>query len=82
MLIVQEYLRNNCNPGIMEEVIKADLVFSDALDVDFELRDDVWDDIDDEKLVFASNFASRELVFPYAFDLLSGIILSPYERMA
>nr|XP_010301135.1 PREDICTED: probable ATP-dependent DNA helicase HFM1 [Balearica regulorum gibbericeps] len=32
-----------------------------ALDVDFELRDDVWDDIDDEKLVFASNFASREL---------------------
>ena len=35
--------------------------FSDALDVDFELRDDVWDDIDDEKLVFASNFASREL---------------------
>ncbi|KAM6077801.1 putative ATP-dependent DNA helicase HFM1 [Theristicus caerulescens] len=34
---------------------------SNALDVDFELRDDVWDDIDDEKLVFASNFASREL---------------------
>nr|XP_009478880.1 PREDICTED: probable ATP-dependent DNA helicase HFM1 [Pelecanus crispus] len=34
---------------------------SDALDVDFELRDDVWDDIDDEKLVFASSFASREL---------------------
>lgn len=31
------------------------------LDVDFELRDDVWDDIDDEKLVFASNFANREL---------------------
>lgn len=37
------------------------LVFSDVLDVDFELRDDVWDDIDDEKLVFASNFANREL---------------------
>ncbi|KAM9621205.1 putative ATP-dependent DNA helicase HFM1 [Morphnus guianensis] len=34
---------------------------SDALDVDFELTDDVWDDIDDEKLVFASNFTSREL---------------------
>ncbi|XP_059678055.1 probable ATP-dependent DNA helicase HFM1 [Gavia stellata] len=34
---------------------------SNALDVDFEWRDDVWDDIDDEKLVFASNFASREL---------------------
>ncbi|XP_014794444.1 PREDICTED: probable ATP-dependent DNA helicase HFM1 [Calidris pugnax] len=34
---------------------------SHALDVDFELRDDVWDDIDDEKLVLASNFASREL---------------------
>ncbi|XP_009466634.1 PREDICTED: probable ATP-dependent DNA helicase HFM1 [Nipponia nippon] len=34
---------------------------TNALDVDFELRDDVWDDIDDEKLVFASNFASREL---------------------
>ncbi|KAM9283124.1 LOW QUALITY PROTEIN: putative ATP-dependent DNA helicase HFM1 [Morus bassanus] len=34
---------------------------NNALDVDFELRDDVWDDIDDEKLVFASNFASREL---------------------
>ncbi|XP_056212401.1 probable ATP-dependent DNA helicase HFM1 [Falco biarmicus] len=32
-----------------------------GLHVDFELRDDVWDDIDDEKLVFASNFASREL---------------------
>ncbi|XP_009952005.1 PREDICTED: probable ATP-dependent DNA helicase HFM1, partial [Leptosomus discolor] len=34
---------------------------SNALDVDFELRSDFWDDIDDEKLVFASNFASREL---------------------
>ncbi|XP_050757300.1 probable ATP-dependent DNA helicase HFM1 [Gymnogyps californianus] len=34
---------------------------SNALDVDFELGDDVWDDIDDEKLVFASNLASREL---------------------
>ncbi|XP_030349466.1 probable ATP-dependent DNA helicase HFM1 [Strigops habroptila] len=34
---------------------------SNALDVDFELRDDVWDDIDDEKLVFASNFDSRDL---------------------
>lgn len=29
--------------------------------MDFELTDDVWDDIDDEKLVFASNFTSREL---------------------
>ncbi|XP_009870563.1 PREDICTED: probable ATP-dependent DNA helicase HFM1 [Apaloderma vittatum] len=29
--------------------------------LDFELREDVWDDIDDEKLVLASNFASREL---------------------
>lgn len=29
--------------------------------MDFELRDDIWDDIDDEKLVFASNFVSREL---------------------
>ena len=35
--------------------------FSDGLHVDFELRDDVWDDIDDDKLVFASNFAGREL---------------------
>ncbi|XP_064284382.1 probable ATP-dependent DNA helicase HFM1 isoform X5 [Passer domesticus] len=34
---------------------------SNALNVDFELRDDIWDDIDDEKLVFASNFVSREL---------------------
>ncbi|XP_028940943.1 probable ATP-dependent DNA helicase HFM1 [Antrostomus carolinensis] len=34
---------------------------SNILDVDFAMRDDVWDDIDDEKLVFASNFASREL---------------------
>ncbi|XP_064928684.1 probable ATP-dependent DNA helicase HFM1 isoform X1 [Columba livia] len=34
---------------------------TNVLDVDFELRDDVWDDIDDEKLVFASNFANREL---------------------
>ncbi|XP_063263555.1 probable ATP-dependent DNA helicase HFM1 isoform X1 [Prinia subflava] len=34
---------------------------SNALDVDFELGDDIWDDIDDEKLVFASNFVSREL---------------------
>lgn len=29
--------------------------------MDFELTDDVWNDIDDEKLVFASNFTSREL---------------------
>ncbi|KAJ7410423.1 hypothetical protein WISP_108614 [Willisornis vidua] len=35
---------------------------SNALDVNFETRDDIWDDIDDEKLVFASNFVSRELV--------------------
>lgn len=28
--------------------------------MNFELRDDIWDDIDDEKLVFASNFVSRE----------------------
>ncbi|XP_054021392.1 probable ATP-dependent DNA helicase HFM1 [Dryobates pubescens] len=34
---------------------------SNALDVDFELNSDVWDDIDDDKLVFASNFATREL---------------------
>ncbi|XP_066048584.1 probable ATP-dependent DNA helicase HFM1 isoform X3 [Chamaea fasciata] len=34
---------------------------SNALNVDFELRDDIWGDIDDEKLVFASNFVSREL---------------------
>lgn len=29
--------------------------------MDFDLRDDIWDDIDDEKLVFASNFVSIEL---------------------
>lgn len=29
--------------------------------MDFELGDDIWDDIDDEKLVFASNFVSKEL---------------------
>ncbi|KAM6262669.1 putative ATP-dependent DNA helicase HFM1 [Porphyrio hochstetteri] len=40
---------------------KSRSCFSDALDVEFELRDDVWDYIDDEKLVSASNFASREL---------------------
>ncbi|XP_035756812.1 probable ATP-dependent DNA helicase HFM1 [Egretta garzetta] len=40
---------------------KSRSCFSDALDMDFELRDDVWDDIDDEKLLLASNFASREL---------------------
>ncbi|XP_054240257.1 probable ATP-dependent DNA helicase HFM1 [Indicator indicator] len=34
---------------------------SNALDVDFELNSDVWDDIDDDKLVFASSFATREL---------------------
>ncbi|XP_014106062.1 PREDICTED: probable ATP-dependent DNA helicase HFM1 [Pseudopodoces humilis] len=34
---------------------------NNALNVDFELRDDIWDDIDDEKLVLASNFVSREL---------------------
>ncbi|XP_041886174.1 probable ATP-dependent DNA helicase HFM1 isoform X4 [Corvus kubaryi] len=34
---------------------------SNSLNVDFELRDDIWDDIDDEKLLFASNFVSREL---------------------
>ncbi|XP_068055958.1 probable ATP-dependent DNA helicase HFM1 isoform X1 [Anomalospiza imberbis] len=39
---------------------KSRYCFSDALNVDFELRDDIWDDIDDEKLVFASNFVSRE----------------------
>lgn len=40
--------------------------------MDFELRDDIWDDIDDEKLVFASNFVSGELgkvistnIFPF-----------------
>ncbi|XP_015491522.1 probable ATP-dependent DNA helicase HFM1 isoform X5 [Parus major] len=40
---------------------KSRYCFSDALNVDFELRDDIWDDIDDEKLVLASNFVSREL---------------------
>lgn len=40
---------------------KSRFCFSDALDVDFELREDVWDDIDDEKLVLASNFDSKEL---------------------
>ncbi|XP_027746492.1 probable ATP-dependent DNA helicase HFM1 isoform X4 [Empidonax traillii] len=34
---------------------------SNALNVDFEMRDDIWDDIDDDKLVLASNFVSREL---------------------
>ncbi|XP_072199848.1 probable ATP-dependent DNA helicase HFM1 [Excalfactoria chinensis] len=34
---------------------------SDALGVKAELRDDVWDDVDDEVLVDASNFFSREL---------------------
>nr|XP_013816665.1 PREDICTED: probable ATP-dependent DNA helicase HFM1 [Apteryx mantelli mantelli] len=32
-----------------------------ALNVNFELGNDVWDDFDDEKLVFASNFSSRDL---------------------
>ncbi|XP_053929311.1 probable ATP-dependent DNA helicase HFM1 [Cuculus canorus] len=41
--------------------LRAAEVATDALTVDFELRSDVWDDIDDEKLVFASSFASREL---------------------
>lgn len=40
---------------------KSRFCFADAFDVDFELQDDVWDDIDDEKLVFASNFDSRDL---------------------
>ncbi|XP_061235369.1 probable ATP-dependent DNA helicase HFM1 isoform X3 [Neopsephotus bourkii] len=34
---------------------------SNAFDVDFELQADVWDDIDDEKLVYASNFDSRDI---------------------
>ncbi|KAM9379135.1 putative ATP-dependent DNA helicase HFM1 [Phaethornis superciliosus] len=34
---------------------------NNVLDVSFEMREDVWDDIDDENLVFASNFTSREL---------------------
>ncbi|XP_031470619.1 probable ATP-dependent DNA helicase HFM1 isoform X2 [Phasianus colchicus] len=34
---------------------------SDSLDVNAELRDDVWDDLDDEVLVVASNLFSREL---------------------
>ncbi|XP_064004052.1 probable ATP-dependent DNA helicase HFM1 [Pogoniulus pusillus] len=38
-----------------------DYAKSNALHVDFELNSDVWDDIDDDKLVFASNFATREL---------------------
>ncbi|OWK64380.1 putative ATP-dependent DNA helicase HFM1 [Lonchura striata] len=42
---------------------KSRYCFSDALNVDFELRDDIWDDIDDDKLVFASNFVNRELDF-------------------
>ncbi|XP_010005050.1 PREDICTED: probable ATP-dependent DNA helicase HFM1 [Chaetura pelagica] len=32
-----------------------------ALDVDFAMRENVWDYIDDEKLVLASNFTGREL---------------------
>ncbi|KAF4793067.1 hypothetical protein TURU_114568 [Turdus rufiventris] len=40
---------------------KSRYCFSDASNVDFDLGDDIWDDIDDEKLVFASNFVSREL---------------------
>ncbi|XP_021260589.1 probable ATP-dependent DNA helicase HFM1 isoform X2 [Numida meleagris] len=34
---------------------------NNALDVNAELRDDVWDDLDDEVLVVASNFSRREL---------------------
>ncbi|XP_061321515.1 probable ATP-dependent DNA helicase HFM1 isoform X6 [Pezoporus flaviventris] len=34
---------------------------SNSFDVDFEMQDDVWDDIDDEKLVYASNFDSRDI---------------------
>nr|XP_009680840.1 PREDICTED: probable ATP-dependent DNA helicase HFM1 [Struthio camelus australis] len=34
---------------------------SKALNVNFELGNDIWEDFDDEKLVFASNFSSRDL---------------------
>ncbi|KAK4819677.1 hypothetical protein QYF61_009786, partial [Mycteria americana] len=51
---------------------------SNALDMDFELRDDVWDEIDDEKLIFASNFASRELVFK-TFILIWNMEISAFK---
>ncbi|KAM9280685.1 LOW QUALITY PROTEIN: putative ATP-dependent DNA helicase HFM1 [Cariama cristata] len=48
--------------GVSQKQLQSwDYGKSNALDVDFELRDDVWDYIDDENLVFASSFASREL---------------------
>ncbi|XP_068547075.1 probable ATP-dependent DNA helicase HFM1 isoform X6 [Anas acuta] len=34
---------------------------SSASDVNSELRDDIWNDLDDEILVYASDFSSREL---------------------
>ncbi|XP_065597638.1 probable ATP-dependent DNA helicase HFM1 [Cyrtonyx montezumae] len=34
---------------------------SNPLDMNTELRDDIWDDLDDEVLVVASNLSSREL---------------------
>lgn len=37
------------------------LFFSGASDVNSELRDDIWNDLDDEILVYASDFSSGEL---------------------
>ncbi|XP_072788830.1 probable ATP-dependent DNA helicase HFM1 isoform X3 [Taeniopygia guttata] len=54
--VAQQQLQSwNCGKN------KSRYGFSDALNVDFELRNDIWDDIDDDKLVFASNFVNREL---------------------
>ncbi|KAM9009070.1 putative ATP-dependent DNA helicase HFM1 [Ara ararauna] len=47
--------------GSQKQLQSSNYGQSNAFDVDFELQDDVWDDIDDEKLVFANNFDSRDL---------------------
>ncbi|XP_078012699.1 putative ATP-dependent DNA helicase HFM1 [Phascolarctos cinereus] len=52
----------NLNSSLMHNLTDADKNssrFSDSLNVNFELGDEVWDDFNDEKLIHASNFLTH-----------------------
>ncbi|XP_071606784.1 probable ATP-dependent DNA helicase HFM1 isoform X2 [Heliangelus exortis] len=51
----------NSSGGSQKQLQPSNYGSNNALGVNFAMREDVWDDIDDENLVFASNFTSREL---------------------
>ncbi|KAM9129912.1 putative ATP-dependent DNA helicase HFM1 [Pangshura tecta] len=51
--------KNNLKESLMHNFTNADKSsswFSEALNVNFELGDEVWDDFDDDKLIHASSF--------------------------